>query len=293
MCLWIRVCELRDGEASGIMRKVRLQAGLIAGLVLLGLIAVLVGAAPWLAPHDPLEQNVVNRLKPPAAEHPFGTDRFGRDNLSRTLYGGQTTLLSALLALSAALAIGVTIGLIAGLFRGTWLDTLLMRLIDVLLAFPFIVFAMVIAALFGTGLFHLLVAVVSVWWVSFARLTRSVVLQAKSETSFAAAQVLGAGTSVLLFKELLPKVLGPVLILSTFELGTLILSISALSFLGLGAQPPTPEWGSMLADGRDHFLQAPHLIYGPALFITITVLAFNLIGEGLRDRLDPYERARL
>src|SRR5690606_20282225 len=152
---------------------------------------------------------------------------------------------------------GLVVGIAAGMFHGSFLDTMLMRLIDTLLAFPFMVLAMVIAALFGTSLFHLLVAVVSVCWVSFARLARSVVLQAKSETSFAAAKVLGASAATIMFRELLPKAISPVLVLATLELGSLILSIAALSFLGLGSQPPTPEWGSMLADGRDHFFQYP------------------------------------
>ncbi|GGI44907.1 ABC transporter permease [Paenibacillus marchantiophytorum] len=274
-------------------RKFKFPISFVAGCVLLGLIGILVIGAPLFTPYDPLEQHVLERLEKPAMAHPLGTDRFGRDVLSRTLHGGQTTLVSTILALGAALLIGLLVGLVAGMFHGTIIDILLMRLIDVLLAFPFMVLVMVIAALFGTSYIHLLIAVVSVWWVSFARLTRSVVLYAKSETAFAAAQVLGAKNEVIILRELFPKALSPVLILATFELGSLILAISALSFLGLGAQPPTPEWGSMLADGRDHFLQAPYILLGPTLFIILTVLAFNLIGEGLRDRLDPYEITRL
>lgn len=267
--------------------------GLIAGLVILGILAVLILGAPFISPYDPVAQQASERLEKPSGKHPLGTDRFGRDVLARTLYGGKTTIVSSVFALCSALLIGLLAGLAAGLFHGSMFDIVLMRLIDVLLAFPFMVLAMVIAALFGTSLFHLLIAVVSVWWVSFARLTRSVVLHAKTETSFAAAKVLGATNAAILFKELLPKAISPVLILATFELGSLILSIAALSFLGLGSQPPSPEWGSMLADGRDHFLQAPHILLGPAVFIVATVLAFNLIGEGLRDRLDPYEKTEL
>ena len=275
------------------LRNGRYPLSLTAGFVILGLIALLVAGAPLLAPHDPLEQKAAERLEKPSASHPLGTDRFGRDVLSRTLHGGSMTLGASVLALASALAIGLLAGLVAGMFHRTWVDVVLMRIIDTLMAFPFMVLAIIIAALFGTGFIHLLVAIVSVWWVAFARLTRSVVLQLKSETSIAAAQVLGAGTTVILMRELLPRALSPVLILATFELGSLILTLSALSFLGLGAQPPSPEWGSMLADGRDHFLQAPHILLGPTLFIVMTVLAFNLIGEGLRDRLDPYERAKL
>lgn len=277
------------------MNKLRAQrpVSLLVGVVLLGLLAVAIWGAPWLAPHDPLKQQAAERLEKPSLKHPLGTDRFGRDVLSRTLHGGKNTLLASVAALCAALTIGLVAGLLAGMYHGSLLDTLLMRFIDVLLAFPFMVLAMIIAGLFGTSLFHLLIAVVSVWWVSFARLTRSVVLHAKNEVSFAAAQVLGASGATIMWRELLPKAISPVLILATFELGSLILSIAALSFLGLGSQPPAPEWGSMLADGRDHFLQAPHILLGPALFIALTVLAFNLIGEGLRDRLDPYEKSDL
>lgn len=226
---------------------------LIMGVVILSILAVLIMGAPLFTPYDPLKQNASERLEKPSIDHPLGTDRFGRDVFSRTLYGGKTTLISSVFALCTALLIGLLVGLVAGMFHGSILDIILMRLIDVLLAFPFMVLAMVIAALFGTSLVHLLIAVVSVWWVSFARLTRSVVLHAKNETSFAAAQVLGAPRRTIILRELLPKAISPVLILATFELGSLILSIAALSFLGLGSQPPTPEWGSMLADGRVHF----------------------------------------
>lgn len=274
------------------LRNAKYSKSFMAGISILAIITILILCAPFM-PYDPIAQNVSERLQSPDLHHPLGTDRFGRDVLTRTLYGGKTTLIAAFLALGSALVIGMAAGLIAGLFHGTIVDTVLMRIIDVLLAFPFIVLAIVIAALFGTGFVHLLIAVVSVWWVSFARLSRSVVLQAKNETSYEAAIVLGASSREIILRELLPKALSPVLVLATLELGSLILSISALSFLGLGAHPPTPEWGSMLADGRDHFFQAPHILIGPTLFIVLTVLAFNLIGEGLRDRLDPYEIARL
>jgi len=272
------------------VRQSKLPYSCVVGLILLAVVGVGVFGAPFISRYEPQRQDAQARLEPPSAAHPMGTDRFGRDMLSRTLHGGKTTLLSATLALTAALSIGLAVGLLAGLFHGSPLDAILMRTIDVLLAFPFIVFAMLVAALFGTSFLHLLIAVVSVWWVTFARVARSVVLQAKQETSYAAAQVLGASRMSLAWKELLPKAVGPILVLASFELAQLLLAISALSFLGMGAQPPTPEWGSMLADGRDHFMQAPHLLLGPAACILLTVLAFNLIGEGLRDRLDPYER---
>ncbi|CAM3310350.1 MULTISPECIES: ABC transporter permease [Saccharibacillus] len=275
------------------MNSRRASYTLIFGLLLLALLIVPIFAASWLPLGDPLAMNAGARLEQPSPEHPLGTDRFGRDLLARTLHGGQTTLVSCGLALGSALLIGLVLGAVAGLLHGSLLDIILMRIIDVLLAFPFMVFAMVIAALFGTGLAHLLLAVVILWWVGFARLTRSIVIQAKKSTAVEAARVLGASPVRILRTELLPQALGPVLVLATFELGSLILGIAALSFLGLGSQPPSPEWGSMLADGRAHFMTTPHVLLGPALFIVLTVLAFNCIGEGLRDVIDPYEKHRI
>lgn len=264
----------------------------LLGLVLLVLVIVLVIGAPFFSGYTPNEANSSARLQSFSCEHPFGTDRFGRDIFSRTLYGGRMTLLASFTALGTALIIGVQLGILSGLCSQSMMDTVILRVIDVLMAFPFIVLAMVIAALWGSGLLHLLIAVIAVWWVPFARLSRSIVLQRKNDPSISAARALGAPEWRIIFCELLPKTIGAVFVLSTFELGTLILSISALSFLGMGAQPPTPEWGSMLSDARPHFFQHPHLLFGPALFIVCTVLALNLIGEGLRDILDPYEKTR-
>jgi peptide/nickel transport system permease protein len=266
---------------------------LAAGCILFAVIIVLIAGASLFATHDPLVANADNRLAGFSRDHLFGTDRYGRDVFSRTLYGGRTTLISSFAALGMALAVGVMLGMFTGMFNRTFLDAVVMRLVDVLMSFPFMVFAMVIAALFGSSLLNLLAAVITVWWVPFARLARSIVLQTKNETSITAARALGASSGRIILFELFPKVISPVFILATFELGTLILSISALSFLGLGAQPPSPEWGSMLSDGRAHFFQAPHILLGPALFIILTVLALNLIGEGLRDKMDPYEIIRM
>jgi peptide/nickel transport system permease protein len=261
----------------------------ILGITLLLIIIISVAGAPFFTSYNPLEQNASIRLEKPGAAHLFGTDRFGRDVFSRTLFGGRTTLTASILSLGIALSLGLLIGLTIGFYSGSIFDIILMRLMDVLMAFPFMVLAMVITALFGQGLLQLLTAVVFIWWVPFARLARSIVLQTKNETSVSAARVLGAHSHVIIIQELLPKVISPVFIQATFELSTLILSISALSFLGLGAQPPAAEWGSMLSDGRAHFMTAPYILLGPALFIILTVLALNLIGEGLRDMLDPFE----
>ena len=275
------------------MTEKKIQGKTLSGCIILAVIILLVAAAPLLTGYAPDEANQYERLQGFSLEHPFGTDRYGRDLFTRTLYGGRMTLISCFTALGMAIIVGVLLGILTGLRSQTILDTLLMRIVDVLMAFPFMVFAMVTAALWGPGLMNLLVAVVVVWWVPFARLSRSIVLQIKSDPSISAAQVLGAPGWRIVFFELLPNVIGPVFVLATFELGTLILSISALSFLGMGAQPPTPKWGSMMSDARAHFFLNPHVLFGPALFSVLTVLALNLIGEGLRDVLDPYESIKI
>ena len=259
-----------------------------AGVALLALLVLAVVCADLVAPFDPLEQNPTVRLSPPSMEHPLGTDAFGRDILSRVLYGGRFTLTASFAALSAALCLGVCAGMAAGILGGLC-DAVLMRIVDVLMAFPFTVLALVVTALFGTGFLHLLFAVAAVWWVPFARLARSITLSSGNDIEVAAARVLGASGLTIAVHEILPKVTGPAWVLATFELGKLILSLSALSFFGLGAKPPSPEWGTMLADAKVHFFRAPHLLLGPALFIFLTVLSLNLMGEGLRDRLDPFE----
>lgn len=258
------------------------------GAVLLLVLLLSVACAGLVAPYDPLAQDPPARLSPPSREHLLGTDAFGRDILSRVLYGGRFTLAASFIALGAALGFGVFAGL-AGGFRGGAGDIVLMRIVDVLMAFPFTVLAIVVTALFGTGFLHLLAVVVAVWWVPFARLARSIVLNARNDVEIAAARVVGASDLVIIVREVLPRAVGPALVLATFELGKLMLSLSALSFFGLGSKPPSPEWGTMLADSKAHFFRAPHLLLGPALFIFLTVLALNLMGEGLRDRLDPFE----
>ena len=268
---------------QGVMRRFWL------GAALLGILLVLVAFAPVLAPYDIETQDPAIRLLSPCPAHPMGTDRFGRDIFSRVLFGGRTTLLAAFATLLVTLVTGALAGAWMGLRQNTVADVLLMRLMDTLMAFPFLVFAMLVASLWGRGMLHLLTAMAAVGWVPFARVCRSMVIQLREETSVEAARVLGASLPTILFREILPNVLPTLLIQATFACGELILSLSALSFLGLGAQPPSPEWGSMMSDGRAHFFQAPHVVLCPALFVVCTVLALNLIGESFRDRLDPYE----
>ncbi len=259
------------------------------GIFILIMIVISCTFANAIAPFSPIEQNPVDRLKSPNLTHLMGTDQFGRDVFSRVLYGGRRTLVAALLATVVNTLLGTALGLIAGYYHGKLVDRIIMRIVDCLVAFPFIVLAMIITSLFGTGLVHLLIAIAIVWWIPFARLSRSVTLKYKEEPEILAAKVAGASDVIIMIRELLPRIFSPAFILATFKLGSLILSMSALSFFGLGAKPPTPEWGSMLSDSKAYFFQAPYLIIGICIFIFFTVLSLNLIGEGLRDKLDPFE----
>jgi len=259
---------------------------LYSGVLLLAVLVIMVLGAPIITHYNVDDYNPDEALKRPCRGHLFGTDRFGRDIFTRVLYGGRITLAVSLIALGSVVTIGVVIGIISG-YAGGFFDAIAMRVVDSLLAFPTIIIGIVIAGLFGPGLLNILIAVVSTWWVVFARLVRGIVLQVKVEPSVEAAKAVGAHTLTIIWKEIIPKVIGPVVVLATLELGSLIISISALSFLGLGAQPPSPEWGAMLSDGRSYFLDAPYLMFFPGLMIFLSVLSLILIGEGLRDVLDP------
>ncbi|MDO5725031.1 MAG: ABC transporter permease [Tissierellia bacterium] len=269
--------------------KMKSEYIIAAGIFLLASIIILSVFAQVFTSHNPVETNASNRLMPPDNIHIFGTDQMGRDMFARVLYGGRATIIASFLTMFVTLMIGTILGIIGGYYAGSILDTILLRIIDALMGFPFMILAMLITALFGTGFIHLLIAITSVRWIPFARLARSITLSAKESVGVMAAKVTGASDLRIMKKEILPKILSPAFTLATFELGNLILSISALSFFGLGAKPPTPEWGSILADSKPYFFQSPHLIILPSLFIFSTVLALNLIGEGLRDKFETYE----
>lgn len=256
------------------------------GIGVLIVLVLLIAGAPYLSPYDPVVHDPGAALQKPSATHWFGTDRFGRDLLTRILYGGRITLVSSSVALLLVVTIGLSVGIAAGYLGGVF-GGIAMRIVDVLLAFPSIIIGLVVAGLFGPGLMNVLIAVISVWWVSFARLTHGIVLKVKEEPFVDAARALGARPLTIMLYEILPSVAGPVMVLATLELGSLIIWISGLSFLGLGAQPPSPEWGAMLSDGRAYFLVYPHLMIFPGLMIFLTVFALVMLGEGLRDMLDP------
>ena len=261
------------------------RLGLIGGGVLCMLLLTAL-LAPVLAPYDPLAQDLYQRLQPPSTDHWFGTDDFGRDILSRIVYGSRISLRIGLIAISLALTGGTLFGLVAG-YRGGMVDMLIMRSMDLMLAFPSILLAIAIVAVIGPGIENAILAVSIVLVPQFARLVRSSVLTVREATYVEAARALGATESRLLFYSILPNCTAPLIVQTTLGMGTAILDAAGLSFLGLGAQPPVPEWGAMLSGGRELLLRAPWVMTFPGLAIFAVVLGLNLFGDGLRDALDP------
>jgi peptide/nickel transport system permease protein len=258
----------------------------LVGLVIVVVVVGAALAAPLLAPHDPDAQDVLHRLQPAGGEHLLGTDGLGRDELSRILYGARVSLLSALAVGAAILSIGMAVGTISGLAGGR-VDGLIMRCVDVLLAFPSLLLALAVAGTLGPGLLHLALAMTAVWWADYARLVRGLVIGVKQAPFVEAARALGVGPVRIALRHVLPNIAAPVIVLATLQTARLLLALAALSFLGLGVSPPTAEWGSMLNEGKDFLADAPMLMFWPGLAITLTALGLNLLGDGLRDVLDP------
>ncbi len=265
-------------------------------LTLIGIIVVIFWivvslSAPVIAPYDPLKQNVRERLQPPSATHLMGTDELGRDVLSRVLYGGRISLPVGFIIVIFATVIGAGLGSVAGYAGGAW-DQGLMRVTDLVMAFPPIILAMAVAAALGAGLEHAAIALIIVSWPAYGRVVRGLVLSVKQNEYVAASHAVGAPQSRILFRTVIPNTLGPAIVMATLGLGTAILTFAGLSFLGLGAVPPTPEWGRMVADGINSFDQWWVAAF-PGLAILTVVLAFNFVGDGLRDALDPRLRRNL
>jgi peptide/nickel transport system permease protein len=258
----------------------------LVGLVIVVLVTITALAAPLLAPQDPNIQDVVHRLQGPSLQHPLGTDNLGRDELSRILYGSRVSVLTTLAVGIGILALGLAVGILSGL-AGGFVDGFIMRIVDVLLAFPSFLLALAVAGTLGPGLLHLALAMTAVWWVDYARLVRGLVLGVKELPFVEAARALGLSPARIAVRHILPNVAPPVIVLATLQTSRLLLALATLSFLGLGVGPPTAEWGSMLSDGKDFLASAPALMLWPGLAITITALGLNLLGDGLRDVLDP------
>jgi len=282
-----------DSVAAGRRRQMRRQLRRLfgnplsaIGLALSGLFVLMALAAPLLAPHDPLAMDPSNRLAAPSALHWFGTDDGGRDILARVVYGTRSSLLTALGILSLASVIGTSIGLAAGSFGG-WVDETLMRITDMFLAFPALVLAMGLAPALGPSLFNAMLATAVVWWPWYARLVRGQALHLKNEAFVEAARVAGASGLRIAVRHILRNCLTPIIVQMSLDIGYAILTLSSLSFIGLGAQAPTPEWGSMVSIGRDYFLDQWWIVTFPGLAIFLSVMAFNLLGDGLQEALSP------
>lgn len=262
----------------------------VAGLVVLTILIVVGIFGPTIAPYGINEIDIANRLAPPSREHWFGTDELGRDVLSRIIVAARVSLQVGFIAVGFALAVGVPIGLVAGYYRGG-IDAALMRMMDVLFSFPAILLAIAILAVLGPGIGNAMIAIGLVYTPIFARITRGSVLVVSEEVYVRAARSLGASTGRIIFMHILPNVLAPIIVQTTLSLAFAILSEAALSFLGLGVQPPNPAWGRMLSEGRNFFQQAPWMGIFPGLAILVTVMSFNLVGDGLRDALDPKQKS--
>ena len=266
--------------------------GAVIGLVVFILLVLVALFAPWIAPHSPSEQFRDALLNPPVwaqggrSEFLLGTDAVGRDILSRLIHGARFSLLIGAVVVVLSLTTGIIFGLIAGYARG-WVDVVLMRIMDLILAFPSLLLALVLVAILGPGLINTMIAIALVLQPHFVRLTRSAVLGELGKEYVVSARVAGAGHLRMMFKTILPNCLAPLIVQATLSFSTAILDAAALGFLGLGAQPPTPEWGTMLAEARQFILLAWWVVTFPGLAILITVLAINLVGDGLRDALDP------
>ena len=266
--------------------------GAVAGLVVVVLLVLTAVFAPLIAPYDPTEQFRDALLVPPfweqggRADFLLGTDAVGRDMLSRLIYGAQYSLFIGIVVVAIALTGGIVIGLVAG-FYGGWVDSVIMRVMDVVLAFPSLLLALVLVAILGPGLTNAMIAIAIVYQPHFARLTRAAVMSEKAREYVSAARVAGASNLRLMFRTILPNCLAPLIVQATLSFSSAVLDSAALGFLGMGAQPPASEWGTMLAEAREFILRAWWVVTFPGLAILISVLAINLMGDGLRDALDP------
>lgn len=258
----------------------------VAGLVIVLAFVLVALITPWIAPYDPFEPNFNKILAPPGGGHLLGTDELGRDIFSRILYGSRISIMVGVVAIGLAALVGVPLGLIAGYYGGR-LDNIIMRAIDVLMAFPSILLAIVIVSILGPGLENAVIAVGVFTVPAFARLTRGEVLAIKNQEYIEAAQAMGANDGWIILWHIVPNIISPLIVWSTLNVSSAILTAAGLGFLGLGAQPPSPEWGAMLAKGREYLLVAPHVTTFTGLAILLLALGLNLLGDGLRDILDP------
>ena len=282
--------KLNSPFRDTIMRLLR-KPGPVIGLIVLAAIILSTVFAPQVAPYDPNKINPLSAFKPPGPGNLMGADHFGRDILSRIIYGGRLSLTVGIISTGIAALAGITLGILSG-FLGGWVDALIGRFLDVLLAFPGLLLTLGVAVTLGAGLQNLMIAVGIGSIPGFARLVRGTVLSAKENTYVQAATALGCPDFIIMLKHILPNVMAPIIVYSTLTIAGAILTGASLSYLGMGAQPPTAEWGLMLSDGRDHLRRAWWICAFPGVAIMLTVIAINMVGDGLRDVLDPRLRSR-
>lgn len=259
-------------------------------LIIFGVLALALVIASYfseyLCPYDPYLQDLANAKAMPSAAHIFGTDRYGRDMLSRVIVGSKTSIYSTLLLVAFITVLGTIVGVFCA-WSGTWVDTVLMRVSDVFLAFPGLVFALAVAAALGGGVHNAIIALGAISWPKYARVARSETLAQKETVYLRAAKLSGCGTGKLIFKHILPNIIGPILVTSMLDIGTMMMELAGLSFLGLGAKPPIAEWGSMMSDTRNLLTTHPWVTLAPGFAIFVSVMIFNLLGDTVRDWLDP------
>ena len=287
-------CARTAGGQAWLPRRLRQflrDPGAVLGLVVVAAVALAAALAPALPLPDPTEVNLQERLLAPSPQAPLGADHLGRDLLSRLIYGARATLGFASVALVIIMSIALVVGGVSGYYGG-WLDTALMGLVDLLLAFPSLILGIAVAGILGPSLMNVMIAVASVWWAGYARVIRGMVLSARRREYVEAARAIGASDLRIMVYHIARNILGPFVVLATLDMGWIILGIAGLNFLGLGAQPPTPEWGAMLNDSRPYLQTAPRLLLWPGVSIFLLVLGFNLLGDGLRDALDPTTHRR-
>ena len=283
--------NLEPGSGSGVWKRFRRSPSAMVGAAIV-LLLILAGIfAPLLTPYDPVQQELRSVLQPPSAAHPLGTDNLGRDVLARILYGSRLTLVIGGFAVAVGLLFGTPLGVISGYYRGV-ADQVIQRLMDLMLSFTSFLLALTLVALLGVGLTNVIIAVGISTIPRFARLVRSSVLTIREVSYIEASRALGAVDRRVLWKHVLPNALAPVIVQATLSMGSTILTAAGLGFLGLGVQPPTPEWGAILGEGRNYIFSQASLTTFPGLAIFLAVMGFNLLGDGLRDALDPQLRGR-
>lgn len=276
---------MKPSRRRSAFRKLVSKRLAATGLMLLAIIFLLAIFAPLLSPHGVLEQDILGRFERPSREHPFGTDELGRDIFSRVLHGARYSLVMGLSAVALSFVVGVLLGATAGFFPKT--DSLIMRIIDIIMAFPGILLAIAIVAALGPGLLNIIIAIGINDIPGFARITRSLVLSLREQEFVTAARVTGATEATIVRRHVVINLVSPLTVYGSLQVSTAVLVGATLSFLGLGIQPPTPEWGAMVSTAREYLATAPHTFVFPTLAILVTVVSFNLVGDGLRDALDP------